>query len=59
MSKAPNPGSEDALAQGCLCPVLDNAHGEGLQFSGGQVLFWMDGDCPLHGLKGEKEEEEL
>lgn len=24
-----NPGSDDALKDGCVCPVLDNAHGKG------------------------------
>lgn len=25
----PNPGSDEAIAAGCRCPVLDNAHGRG------------------------------
>ena len=25
----PNPGSDEALAAGCECAVLDNAHGKG------------------------------
>ena len=28
-AKAPNPGSDDAIEQGCRCPVMDNAHGHG------------------------------
>jgi len=27
MSDTPNPGSDKALARGCTCAVLDNAHG--------------------------------
>lgn len=38
-----NPGSEEALKQGCTCPVLDNAHGKG-----GLRGFYISGDCPLH-----------
>jgi len=26
---APNPGSEQARAVGCICPVFDNEHGQG------------------------------
>lgn len=44
----PNPGSDEALDLGCSCPVLDNAHGEGLQYPDGPV-FWVNRDCPLHG----------
>lgn len=25
----PNPGSPESIAAGCICPVLDNAHGRG------------------------------
>ena len=50
----PNPGSDEALAQGCTCPVITNGYGKGL-YNG--KLFWMRIDCPLHGQgenKGEK-----
>jgi hypothetical protein len=46
----PTPGSTDALAQGCVCPVLDNAHGKGAYIDpvdGPQ--FWIVFTCPLHG----------
>jgi hypothetical protein len=26
----PNPGTEEAIKQGCKCPVLDNHHGRGV-----------------------------
>lgn len=29
MSTIPNPGSEEARKQGCLCPVVDNEFGKG------------------------------
>jgi hypothetical protein len=48
----PNPGSEQALKQGCTCPVLENAHGRGIRWPPRFVRpypeFWIDEDCPLH-----------
>lgn len=45
----PAPGSPEAVAQGCTCPVMDNGHGRGL-FGDGQRFGWvMSWDCPLHG----------
>jgi hypothetical protein len=36
------PGSDEAYAQGCKCPILDNQEmPEGKK--------WVNGDCPLHG----------
>ena len=36
------PGSDEAYAQGCKCPILDNQDmPEGKK--------WVNGDCPLHG----------
>lgn len=43
----PNPGSDEALDQGCTCAVLDNAHGRG--YMGQPGVFCMSQDCPLHG----------
>lgn len=42
----PSPGSDKALAGGCRCPVLDNAHGRGYFAGTGFVIVE---DCPLHG----------
>lgn len=44
------PGHPDAIAQGCLCPAIDNGHGKG---SGrvdqnGDPLYWLNWDCPAH-----------
>lgn len=39
----PNPGSDEALDQGCTCPVIDNRRGRGIL---GQ--FWIAEDCPIH-----------
>ncbi len=54
----PNPGSEAALAQGCLCPVLDNEYGRGtfgtVDKPQAEKNFWINGDCPLHGNPGQE-----
>ena len=38
------PGSDNAIAQGCKCPILDNQEMP-------DDKKWVNGDCPLHGLK--------
>jgi hypothetical protein len=46
------PGSEEARAEGCRCPVLDNRHGQGLlgeDVKPEDSLYWVDENCPLHG----------
>ena len=45
----PNPGSDEAVARGCTCPVLDNEHGLGADGTG--KTFWITTGCPLHGRK--------
>jgi hypothetical protein len=56
----PNPGSKDAVEQGCRCPVLDNYHGAGVPWPRDDGLdpvehpsFWMTAGCPLHGSEGD------
>jgi len=49
----PNPGSEEAVEQGCLCARLDNNFGAGAYHSMGGALFWIDAGCPLHGAPDE------
>jgi hypothetical protein len=51
-----NPGSLEAIELGCLCPILDNAHGAGSGYVGndGQPLFWIEEGCPIHGTSGSK-----
>lgn len=46
-NETPNPGSPAAVKKGCLCPVMDNAHGKGSGY--GKGTFWINQDCPLHG----------
>ena len=48
-----NPGSDEAIAAGCTCPIMDNGRGRGylggVQDDTGQTVFVIAGDCPLHG----------
>jgi hypothetical protein len=51
-SKKPNHGSKEAQEIGCICPVLDNAHGKGARgTSGDHAIFWINAKCPAHGDK--------
>lgn len=42
----PNHGSDEAIAKGCICAVLDNGHGNGAYGIPGK--FWVTEGCPLH-----------
>ena len=56
LEKLPNPGSYEAMEQGCSCPRLDNNHGWGSDLYG-KDMFWIDGSCPIHGSKEPTKEE--
>jgi len=43
------PGSKEAVASGCKCPVIDNHYGRGIRDDGKQYII--SGLCPLHGSK--------
>ena len=45
----PNPGSDEALKLGCTCPVMDNEYGQGCYTVDGVPMFWISGNCSLHG----------
>lgn len=46
---SPNPGTDEAIAAGCTCPVLDNRHGKGYYgIGGGDGVFCYSEGCPLH-----------
>lgn len=48
----PNPGSPEAVRQGCKCPVIDNGHGAGYMgqhMPDGTPVFVFNVECPLHG----------
>lgn len=50
----PAPGSIAAGNLGCLCPVLDNAHGRGylggVKDRSGKTVYVIRDDCPMHGI---------
>lgn len=47
----PNPGSDEALDQGCTCAVLDNNHGKFAPW--GKDGWWITAGCPLHAFAEE------
>ncbi|MFA5150766.1 MAG: hypothetical protein WC433_07725 [Candidatus Omnitrophota bacterium] len=54
IKKLSNPGSDEAIKQGCSCPVLDNGHGDDEL---GKIRgFWINHECPLHGGKREHQD---
>ena len=48
----PNPGSDEARAMNCKCPILDNGYGKGC---GGEFVIRLD--CPLHTMEVEELQE--
>ena len=51
MKPIPNPGSKEAIEQGCICPVSDKYHGKGFPWGGVNPAFWIREGCPLHGIQ--------
>jgi hypothetical protein len=49
-----NPGSAEAISEGCTCPADGNNDGNGIVFMGITKRFWVHEDCPLHAKKTEK-----
>jgi len=43
----PKPGSKEAVAKGCTCPVSDNNNGKGMD-NGKTVFYYVARDCPIH-----------
>ena len=53
------PGSDEAIKQGCTCPIYDNAGGRGAWGSEGEnAVFWVSGDCPLHAKQNDVDDDE-
>lgn len=50
-SPLPAPGSDEAIEQGCTCPVLANNYGKGvfLPEEPSEPYYWKSSDCPIHG----------
>jgi len=46
MADRPNPGSSEAAAAGCLCPTVENNHGQSAPFDSGE--WWIIDGCPVH-----------
>lgn len=45
-----NPGSDQAIKKGCICPAAENEHGIGCYMkANGEPSFLIRNDCPLHG----------
>ena len=55
MSKLTKPGSDEAVALGCTCAVMDNARGQGVMVLGEGPFWWVEGDCPLHGYQATRQ----
>lgn len=52
------PGSAEAVAQGCICPRMDNAYGRGYlggmkDPDTGETMYVRVTDCPMHGAAAE------
>lgn len=41
-----NPGSEEAIRQGCICAIADNLHGKEAPFP--PDGWWITQGCPVH-----------
>ncbi len=52
--KKPNPGSDEAVASGCKCAVIDNDHGRGAYLVKGEPVFWIAETCQMHCGKEEE-----
>ena len=56
-NKIPDPGTEEAIEMGCICPVMDNEYGRG--WHGQEGVFIYNSGCPVHEQKFEVEVEKL
>ena len=53
-ARTPNPGSQEARDQGCLCPRMDNCNGKWAPRP--PDGWFIRSDCPLHAtLKSEED----
>lgn len=52
-SGTPNPGSAEAIEQGCKCPILDNNHGRFAPWP--PDGWWNAGNCPVHPITKDAE----
>lgn len=56
----PRPGSDEAMTQGCTCPVMDNQCGRGYRYVEATKvrLYVVNANCPLHGSAAHTTKEE-
>lgn len=49
-TETPNPGSDEARALGCCCPVMDNNRGKRAPYidDRGEGHYWITDACELH-----------
>ena len=45
-NKLPVPGTEEAIAAGCECPIMDNEHGRGYMGMPGMYVY--SSHCKIH-----------
>lgn len=43
-----NPGSPEAIEQGCVCPVEENNHGAGWRVTKTGRHYALNDECPVH-----------
>lgn len=43
-----NPGSDEAIYNGCICAVMDNHYGKGRYGDWKKYGFFITQGCPLH-----------
>ncbi len=48
----PRPGSSEAVARDCKCPVIDNHHGLGYGGDGARFGWYVSESCPVHAQRG-------
>jgi hypothetical protein len=48
------PGSNEARARGCICPVMDNRYGAGQDRGGREPVFVVNLECSVHGADARK-----
>lgn len=49
MTDRPNPGSDEAVAIGCICARMDNGYGKGYMGQPGIYVYTVG--CPVHQLE--------
>ena len=52
-SLQPLPETPEAIARGCICTVSRDAAGVRMLAAGGEELYTIDKDCPVHGWPDE------